>query len=68
MSLLPVDEFDLDIRIEPEHLPPLRDCDEPANSEPGSTCQFSCWVTCGGTCGCVQPTALSAHCLDSTVC
>jgi hypothetical protein len=68
MSLVEVDEFDLDIRIEPTQLPPLHDCDEPAASEPGSTCQFTCWVTCGGTCECVHPTALTPHCAPSVVC
>jgi hypothetical protein len=60
--LAPLDDFDLDIRLEPAQLPPLQACDSPEHSQPGSTCEMSCWPTCGGTCECVHPTALSAHC------
>ncbi|MEV5885360.1 hypothetical protein AB0L74_21950 [Streptomyces sp. NPDC052020] len=51
VSLL-IDEFDLDIRIEPSQTQPLEDCDDPDPSQPGSTCDFSCFETCGGTCEC----------------
>lgn len=44
------DEFDLDIRIEPAP-PGITACaGDPPNSQPGSTCQFSCFETCGGNC------------------
>ncbi|GGW82303.1 hypothetical protein [Streptomyces galilaeus] len=51
MSLI-IDEFDLDMRIEPTQTEPREDCDDPDPSQPGSTCDFSCFETCGGTCGC----------------
>jgi hypothetical protein len=51
MSLI-IDEFDLDMRIEPSQTEPREDCDDPDPSQPGSTCDFSCFETCGGTCGC----------------
>ncbi|BFV61058.1 hypothetical protein KCMC57_up61620 [Kitasatospora sp. CMC57] len=72
-----LDEFDLDIRLEPVPLPPLEDGhkDGPKNTQPGSTCQFSCQLTCGGTCECptnpehcVEPEVITHNCSPTSVC
>jgi hypothetical protein len=63
------DEFDIDLRVYPPRTPKdgLDACGGPKNTEPGSSCQFSCMVTCGGTCecptnGCPTPQVISSRC------
>lgn len=70
-----IDEFDLDIRLEPAVPIPAEDAKKSKNTDPGSTCQFSCAPTCGGTCecptnpdNCSTPQVITQHCPASEVC
>jgi hypothetical protein len=52
MELMPRGEFDLDMRFYPVPRRPARieACGGPKDTDPGSTCQFSCMDSCGGNC------------------